>query len=98
MRAHEGGYYVALELFDRPGEVAAVARILADETISIASIVQRARAPLEFNDNRKRPHDTAPFILITHDTLESAMRRALDRIVEQGHVVVKPRMIRIERL
>jgi homoserine dehydrogenase len=42
MRAHEGGYYVALELYDRPGEVAAVARILADEKISIASIVQRA--------------------------------------------------------
>jgi hypothetical protein len=43
MRAHEGGYYVALELIDRPGEVAAVARILADEKVSIASIVQRAR-------------------------------------------------------
>jgi homoserine dehydrogenase len=97
MRAHAGGYYVALELYDRPGEVAAVARILADEKISIASIVQRARASLK-DASREPPRQTAPFILITHDTLENAMRRALDGIVEQGHVAVKPRMIRIERL
>jgi homoserine dehydrogenase len=97
MRAHEGGYYVALELYDRPGEVAAVARILADEKISIASIVQRARASAECSDGEP-PRQTAPFILITHDTLESAMRSALETIVEKGHVAVKPRMIRIERL
>ena len=41
MQAHEGGYYVALDLHDRPGEVAAVARVLAEEKISIESIVQR---------------------------------------------------------
>jgi homoserine dehydrogenase len=98
MRAHEGGYYVALELYDRPGEVAAVARILADEKISIASIVQRARGSLEPNGPPPSPRATAPFILITHDTLESAMRRALETIVDKGHAVAKPRMIRIERL
>ena len=31
-RAHVGGYYIALELHDRPGEVAAIARILAERT------------------------------------------------------------------
>jgi homoserine dehydrogenase len=97
MRAHEGGYYVALELIDRPGEVAAVARILADEKVSIASIVQRARGTQELAGGRS-PRDTAPFILITHDTLESAMRRVLETIVERGHAMAKPRMIRIERL
>jgi homoserine dehydrogenase len=103
MRAHEGGYYVALELYDRPGEVAGVARILADEKISIASIVQRARVDLDLTDpeitgQEPPPRHTAPFILITHDTLESAMRRALDSIVRNGLVAAKPRMIRIERL
>jgi homoserine dehydrogenase len=97
MRAHEGGYYVALELYDRPGEVAAVARILADENISIASIVQRARASVEFSADEV-PRHTAPFILITHDTLESAMRASLETIVQSGLVAAKPRMIRIERL
>ena len=89
--AHVGGYYIALELHDRPGEVAAIARILADEKISIASIVQRA-------PRTEQPRAIAPFILITHDTLELSMRAALQRIERDGHAASKPRMIRIERL
>ena len=91
-KAHEGGFYVALELHDRPGAVAAVARILADEKISIASIVQRGK------QEKDTPRATAPFILITHDTMETAMRAALSRIETDGHVAARPRMIRIERL
>jgi homoserine dehydrogenase len=91
-RAHEGGYYVALELRDQPGAVAAIARILADEKISIESIVQRGKR--ERDEARK----TAPFILITHDTLETSMRAAMAKIEKDGHVAAKPRMIRIERL
>ena len=99
MRAHKGGYYVAMDLADRPGEVAAVARIFADEGISIESIVQKGRAisrvvPLREGEVTR---DTAPFILITHDTLESAMRAALERIEAEGHSAGAPRMIRIER-
>ena len=91
-KAHEGGFYVALELHDRPGAVAAVARILADEKISIESIFQRGKQETE------TPRATAPFILITHDTVETAMRAALSRIETDGHVAFRPRMIRIERL
>lgn len=91
-KAHEGGFYVALELHDRPGAVAAIARILADEEISIESIVQHGTR----TKDEKRA--TAPFILITHNTLVTAMRSALARIERDGHVAAKPRMIRIERL
>jgi homoserine dehydrogenase len=91
-KAHEGGFYVALELHDRPGAVAAVAQLLADENISIESIVQRG--PRESGEQRA----TAPFILVTHNTLETSMRAALSRIERDGHVAAKPRMIRIERL
>jgi len=88
-KAHEGGFYVALELYDRPGAVAAVASALAAARISIESIVQRAPA---------RGGATARFTLITHDTLESSMRAALGAIEKDGHVAARPRMIRIERL
>ena len=91
-KAHEGGYYVALELHDKPGAVAAVARILADEKISIESIFQRGK------QEKDTPRATAPFILITHDTVETAMRAALAQIETDGHVAASPRMIRIERL
>jgi homoserine dehydrogenase len=91
-KAHEGGFYVALTLQDKPGAVAAIAKILAEEKISIESIFQRGK--LEKDEARA----TAPFILITHDTVESAMRAALERIEKDGHVAGHPRMIRIERL
>ncbi len=91
-QAHEGGFYVALELHDRPGAVAAIATILADAKISIESIVQRGK--------KDKDHDraTASFILITHDTLETAIQSAMLRIEKDGHVAKAPRVIRIERL
>ncbi len=98
MRAHEGGYYVSLDLYDRPGEVAAVARVLAGENISIESIVQRGPSLRSLSIGERRKRQTAPFILITHETLESAMRTALEKIENEGHSAGKPRMIRIERL
>jgi homoserine dehydrogenase len=91
-KAHEGGYYVALELVDRPGAVASIARILADEKISIESIVQRGK------QEKDAPRATATFILITHDTLDTAIRAAMAKIEKDGHVASKPRLIRIERL
>ena len=91
-KAHEGGYYVALELIDRPGAVASIAQILADEKISIESIVQRGR------QDQETKRATATFILITHDTLETSIRSAIEQIEKNGHVASKPRVIRIERL
>jgi homoserine dehydrogenase len=92
LKAHEGGFYVALQLLDKPGAVAAIAKVLADEKISIESIVQRGRSGVD--DKR----DIAQFTLITHDTLESAIRKALAKIEKDGHVAKPPRVIRIERL
>lgn len=94
MRAHEGGYYIALELFDRPGEVAAVAQCMADHDISLDSIIQRPESP----GPQDRPRETAPFILITHDTTEKSIRDALIEMESQGRLAKEPRMIRIERL
>jgi homoserine dehydrogenase len=92
LRAHEGGYYVALQLLDKPGAVASVAKILADEKISIESIVQRGKP------HKDEQRSTAQFTLITHDTLEPSIRKAVARIEKDGHVAGAPRVIRIERL
>jgi homoserine dehydrogenase len=91
LKAHEGGFYVALQLRDKPGAVAAIARILADEKISIESIVQRGQSGAD------TVRDTAQFTLITHDTLEAAIRKAMVRFENDGYVAGKPRVIRIER-
>ncbi len=96
MRAHEGGYYVAMDLYERPGEVAAVCTILSNAGISIESIVQRG--PKVRTGSGRAARETAPFIVITHDTTESAMRAAVETIEAEDHAASKPRMIRIERL
>ena len=90
-RAHEGGFYVALDLHDKPGAVAAIATILAEAKISIESIVQRGKV------DATAPRATAQFILITHDTLESSLKEAMAKIEHDGHVAGAPRVIRIER-
>lgn len=93
MRAHEGGYYIALELFDRPGEVAAVAQSMATHNISLESIMQHTAETVDKGAKR----ETAPFIIITHDTMENDVRSALDEIENGGHLASRPRVIRIER-
>jgi homoserine dehydrogenase len=98
MRAHEGGYYIRLSVYDRTGAFAAIAGRMADQGISIESIVQRrARAELPGFDRR---HKGSPafVVLITHQTTEAAIRKALAAIERDGHVDQKPQMIRIEKL
>ena len=41
---------------------------------------------------------TRPVILITHETTEEAVRRALEAVSQDGHLEGEPRMIRIEAL
>ena len=91
MRAHEGGYYIRLTVMDRVGAFASIARRMAENSISLDSIVQRRRAGEDEGD-------TAPVVLITHETTEAAVRKALDAVSRDGHLAGEPRMIRIEPL
>lgn len=91
MRKHAGGYFIRLTVHDRIGAFAAIARRMAENDISLESIVQRP------------PMDDAPregvktVILVTHETTESAVKKALEAILKEDHLVDKPQMIRIER-
>ena len=91
IEAHEGGYYVRLSLYDRPGAAAAIAMRMAEVGISLESIVQRAR-----------PRGVAsgtpvPVTFITHATPERAIREAIAAVEKDGHIAEKPQVIRIER-
>lgn len=96
MRAHEGGYYIRLTVKDEPGVFAAIATKMAQNDISLQSIVQHCE-PEEETDTAKKS-EQAIIILITHNTTEKAMRDALDNIHEDGALVEKPQMIRIEKM
>ncbi len=99
MRAHEGGYYIRLSVYDRPGAFAAIATRMAAEVISLESIVQkRAGGSAQEGKGASEPGLPTRIVIITHETTEAAIRRALDAIETDGHVHEKPQMIRIERL
>ena len=98
MQRHEGGYYIRLAAVDRPGTFAAIARLLADEKISLESIMQRHHGGFPHGgDDPKSPDAPAPVILITYATSEDAVRRALKAIRKKGVIAGTPQVIRIEK-
>jgi homoserine dehydrogenase len=99
IRAHEGGYYIRLSVYDRPGAFAAIATRMAEQSISLESIVQK-RPALEQPGMgaHGKQGDPTPVVMITHQTTESHVRHALEAIVRDGHVDAPPQMIRIESL
>ena len=99
MRAHEGGYYIRLSVFDRPGAFAAIAGRMAEQDISLESIVQRRpRTALPGLDAQQDDGAPLPVVMITHQTTEAAIRTALQSIENDGNVEERPQMIRIEKL
>ncbi|MBO6891370.1 MAG: homoserine dehydrogenase [Roseibium sp.] len=97
MRLHEGGYYIRLSVFDRPGAFAEIARCMGDAGISLESIVQKRHA-LEETPSKYDADVPQPVILITYETTEVAIKEALEVIMSKGVVAEKPQMIRIEKL
>jgi homoserine dehydrogenase len=93
MRAHEGGYYIHLSVFDRPGAFAAIATRMAEFGISLESIVQKRHK----RSKQTNGHMAQPVIMITYETTEAAVRSALEAIEKDGHVEKRPKMIRLER-
>ena len=72
---------------------------MGERDVSLESIVQRrVRAPGSNGDTRSQPGTLATIVVITHDTTEEAIRKALDAIEGDGKVAEPPQMIRIERL
>ncbi len=86
MSAHIGPYYLRLMVVDRSGVIADVTAVLRDYGISLESMLQRGRSPGE----------AVPVVLVTHETQESAMRAALERIAALDAVLETPTLIRIE--
>ncbi len=89
IRSHAGGYFIRLTVHDRTGVFAAIAKRMADNDISLESIVQHA--------NGSQADAQKTVILVTHETTEAAVRKAVDGITKDGHLVDKPQVIRIER-
>lgn len=83
----EGEYYLRLEVRDEPGVIAQIAKILGDEQVSIASMIQRGQTQW-----------SVPLMMTLHRAKESCVTAALAKIEDLSAVLKKPCLIRIERL
>src|SRR3569623_196367 len=94
MQRHEGGYYIRLLARDKPGTAATIAKRLAEQELSLESIVQRhpkgaAESVTKFG--------AVPVILVTYATTEDAVRKALAAVGKDRVISGRPQVIRIEK-
>lgn len=81
-------FYLRLSVRDRPGVLAAVARILADHRISLGTVVQRERG--------LRAEQSVPVVLISHPTTFGSMQKAVAAIARHRSMRGPPAVVRIE--
>ncbi len=84
--AHRGAYFLRLMVVDQPGVLADVTAILRDHGVSLESMLQHGR----------KPGEAVPIVLVTHETTEAAMGKAIAGIAKLDAVLERPALIRIE--
>ena len=96
--SHKGAYYVRLSVHDRPGALASIAGRMAAHEVSLESIVQRRPRPDAVAPTKASASGVMQLVLITHDTVEAAIRRAIKLIEQDGNIAGRAQVIRIEKL
>src|SRR5215467_7782187 len=96
MERHEGGYYIRLMARDLAGTAATIAKRLAEQKISIESIVQRHADGSDVGKSAGKGSQV-PVLLITYATHEDAVHRALAAVQKDKVISGRPQVIRIEK-
>ncbi|HTA14281.1 MAG TPA: homoserine dehydrogenase [Solirubrobacteraceae bacterium] len=79
----KSGFYIHMEVADRPGTLASVAQVLGDQGASIKSVVQHGLG------------ENARLVMVIHPLAESRLREALKRIAALDFLRSTPRAIRV---
>ncbi len=86
----ETRYYLRFDVGDHPGVLGRIASALGTEGVSIEQMVQEGRAS---GDGQ-----AVPVCIITHQSREGAVRRAISAIEQMSILKSKARLIRIEEV
>ena len=78
-------YYLRLEVADKTGTLAKVAKVFGDNSISIENMMQKAKKD-----------EKANLLLTTHTCIEKDILKAINELEHSQVVLKKPAMIRIE--
>ncbi|MFQ5952615.1 MAG: homoserine dehydrogenase [Candidatus Omnitrophota bacterium] len=79
-------YYLRFSVIDKPGVLAGISSVLAENNISIASVSQEER----------KEGETVPVIILTHKAEEGKLRKAISKIDSLDYVTDKTVIIRRE--
>jgi homoserine dehydrogenase len=82
-------YYLRMRVQDKPGVLADITRILADEQISIDAVIQKEPGEGE---------DQTDLIMLTHETREKRIKAAIAKIEALKVITGKVTRIRLEEL
>jgi len=85
----ETSYYLRMRVYDRPGVLADITRVLADSSISIDAMVQKEPSAGE---------EQVDIIMLTHLTVEQSVNVAIAKIEKLPVVVGRVTRIRMEQL
>lgn len=80
-------YYLRLNVADRPGVLAQIAKLLGDQQISISSVIQKVVDSVA---------QTAEIVIMTHPAQEKAMQQALGELTHLAAVNEISNFIRVE--
>jgi homoserine dehydrogenase len=83
VRDVDSGFYIHMEVDDRPGALAAIARELGEQGASIKSVVQHGLG------------EHARLVMVIHPLAESRVREALRRVAALDFLRSTPRAIRV---
>ncbi len=80
-------YYIRLDVADRPGVLAEIARCFGDNSVSIASVIQK---------ETDEAAQTAEIVIMTHAATEAAMQDSLAQIAGLDEVRQVANFVRVE--
>lgn len=80
-------FYLRLEVSDRPGVLAVIARSLGDHEVSIASVIQKAT---------NEAAETAEIVIMTHEAREASLQASVKQISGLPEVRQVASLIRVE--
>ncbi len=81
-------YYLRFMIKDRPGVLAQISKVFADQKISIESVLQKGTSDV----------DSVPLVIMTHEALEGDMQRAMKQFARLEPVEGAVQLIRVENV
>lgn len=79
-------YYLRFSVLDKPGTLSKLSDILGKNDVSISDMIQQERAVKK----------AVPLVVLTHETKEDNVRKALKEIKKTGVIKAEPQLMRIE--